>query len=75
MSTRIKRRDNYIYDEKYEDIWSELWLRPGAPRYVIDAVYRAMSRHFHPDLGEIDERGQQRLNDAYTHLKKLTEGV
>lgn len=72
MSVRITRRDNPVYDDRYTDIWNELWLRPGAPRAVIDAAYRALSRQFHPDMGEDDRRAQQRLNDAYQKLKEIT---
>lgn len=73
MSVRVKIRDNPIYDAKYEDVWSELWLRPGAPRIVVDAAYRALSRQYHPDLGEEDLRAQVRLNEAYKQLKGMSE--
>lgn len=65
----VRHRINYIKDEAYADDWGELWLRPGAPEHVLDAVYRALSRRYHPDLGEEDARAQQRINAAYTRLK------
>ncbi len=64
MSTRITARTRRIIDEKYADAWAELWLRPGAPREVIDAAFRALARLHHPDSGGSEE-AMQRLNAAY----------
>ncbi len=68
VTTRIKR----IHDDKYADIWSELFLIPGAPRAVIDAAYFALSKQYHPDISEADGRAQIRLNEAY---RKIIEGL
>jgi len=40
-----------------------LYVQPNAPREVIDAAYRALSKKYHPDLGGSEERMKQ-LNDA-----------
>ncbi len=64
MSTRVTVRTRRIIDEKYADAWSELWLKPGAPREVIDAAYRTLARLYHPDAGGSEE-AMTRLNRAY----------
>lgn len=71
-TTVIVRRKR-IVDERYATLWSELELMPGAGRDMIDAAYRTLSRRYHPDLGEEDQRAQQRLNEAYHKLRKLAE--
>ncbi len=71
MPTRVTYRVKRTYDEKYADLWSELWLKPGAPRAVIVASYRALSKQYHPDVSEADGRAQQRLNNAYKKLIAL----
>ena len=67
MSQRIKHRATYLYDERYATSWSELWLKPGAPREVIDAVYRVLARRYHPESGG-DPEAMQRLNAAYKQI-------
>jgi len=47
--------------------WATLWLRPGAPVEVIRAVYRALARLHHPDVGG-DSATMQRINAAYERL-------
>lgn len=32
-----------------DDAWAALWLRPGAPREVVEAAYRALAPKWHPD--------------------------
>jgi hypothetical protein len=49
--------------------WETLWLRPGAPEYVIRAVFRAMAQRHHPDHGG-DEMTMKRLNNAFEALTK-----
>jgi DnaJ-class molecular chaperone len=66
MSNRVRNR--LIKDKDYADDWSELFLIPGAPRIVIDAAYKALSKQYHPDTGYVDERAQARLNAAYDRL-------
>ena len=66
MSVRFRR----LYDPRYADAWSELWLKPGAPQEVVDAVYRVLSKQYHPDLGKEDHRAQVRLNAAYREITK-----
>lgn len=67
---KMSVRTRQIHDRNYADLWAELWLRPGAPREVIDAAYRALSRKYHPDTGVNDPMAQQRLNVAYKKLIK-----
>ena len=66
MPVRMRR----IYDEKYADLWSELWLIPGAPEQVITAVYHTLSKAYHPDKHG-DPLAQQRLNDTYKKVMTL----
>ena len=67
MSTRVTHRTRRIVDAKYADACSELWLKPGAPREVIDAAYRALARLYHPDAGGSEE-AMTRLNLAYRQI-------
>lgn len=73
MPRRIRKRNRRIFDERYASVWDELWLKPGAPRAVIDAAYKALSKQYHPDVSEADGRAQIRLNTAYTTLISLEE--
>lgn len=60
----VRTRRTY---KNYADIYSELHLLPSAPRQVIDAAYRALSRMYHPDLQEgeeLSEAERQRLHEA-----------
>lgn len=66
-------RTRKVYDDKYTSLWSELWLLPGAPREVVDAVYKTLAKKYHPDTGEEDVRAMTRLNEAYRQLRRLTE--
>lgn len=49
------------------DAWETLWLRPGAPEYVIKAVFRAMALENHPDRGG-DHAAMVRINAAFETL-------
>jgi hypothetical protein len=51
-----------------------LYVLPDAPRCVVDAAYRALSREFHPDHASDDQRDQAHetmiaLNAAYSILR------
>lgn len=48
---------------------AELFLLPDAPECVINAVYRALSKQYHPDAGGNIEQ-MQRLNSAVEVLRK-----
>jgi len=50
------------------DAYQILFLRPGAPDFVISAVYRALAKQMHPDAGGSDE-AMQRLNQAIEVLR------
>jgi curved DNA-binding protein CbpA len=63
MTVRIRR--SY---KNYADEFSELHLLPTAPREVVDAAYRALSRLYHPDQGRADPEAMYRLNDAYREI-------
>jgi DnaJ-class molecular chaperone len=73
MSVRVRHRTNRIYDEQYAGAWAVLHLQPSAPREVVDAAYRALSRMYHPDVSEADQRAQEMLNTAYEEIRDLME--
>ena len=50
------------------DPYDVLGVRPGAPREVIDASYRALAKSRHPDTGGTVE-AMNELNAAYEALK------
>lgn len=54
---------------KHDSEYSEMHLLPTAPGFVIEAVYRALAKASHPDLGgsTVD---MQRLNAAYEALQR-----
>ena len=43
-------------------------LLPTAPKEVIDAAYRALSRMYHPDAGKAQPEAMYRLNNAYQRI-------
>ena len=54
------------------DAWYQtLFLQPGAPPPVIDAVYRQLAKLYHPDVGG-DLRTMQAINDAYARIKQAS---
>lgn len=53
-----------------DDPWAVLHLRPGAPRAIIDAVWKAMAKELHPDRGG-DEEQFKRVKNAYEKLTKV----
>jgi len=60
--------DGHADERGDPDPWAVLWLRPGAPDYVIDAAYRAIAKHLHPDAGG-DHLGMVRINAAVEQLR------
>ena len=52
--------------------WAALYLVPGAPAQVVDAVYRALAKLYHPDSGPNggDLPRMKALNLAYEKLRK-----
>ncbi len=46
-----------------------LFLRAGAPDAVIDAVYRALAKEYHPDVNPRGADTMVRINKAYQTLK------
>lgn len=53
-----------------DDPWAVLHLRPGAPRAIIDAVWKALAKELHPDRGG-DEEQFKRVKSAYEKLTKV----
>jgi DnaJ-domain-containing protein 1 len=49
-----------------------LGLRPGAPKEVVDAAYRALAKKYHPDAGGSVEM-MSVLNEAYHHIKETNK--
>lgn len=48
-----------------------LYLRPGAPKELIDAAYKTLARLHHPDKGG-DTATMQAINAAYERIKDAT---
>lgn len=46
-----------------------LYLQPDAPRWVIDAVYRAAIKRYHPDTGKGDQEQMAAINVAVALLR------
>lgn len=71
-----KRRYTYTQSEETasslssttSDDWALFHLRPTAPRALLDAAYRELSKIHHPDKGG-DIVMMQKLNAAYLRLK------
>ncbi len=53
-----------------ESAYATLYLTPGAPLEVIQAVYRTLAKLHHPDLGGSTELMAE-INDAYNYLVEL----
>lgn len=70
---QITRRIKRTADERYADVFSELHLLPTAPRALVDAAYRTLSKQYHPDVNDADAVAQQRLNVAYQRIKETLE--
>lgn len=51
-----------------DDAYRILYLQPDAPRFIVDAAYRALAKHFHPDVGG-DTAAMQRINAAVEVLR------
>lgn len=68
--TRRTNRVRRILDKDYADDWSVLFLRPGAPKELVDAAYRILSKKYHSDVGGNDE-AQKQLNKAYDRLNSM----
>lgn len=53
--------------------WSELHLLPTAPRALVEAAYRVLTRECHPDVGG-DHEAMVRLNAAIEALRESGGG-
>ncbi len=53
------------------DLYAILQVQPTADSAVVGAAYRALARHYHPDLGG-DERAMMALNGAWEVLRDPT---
>ncbi|MBA2708315.1 MAG: J domain-containing protein [Gemmatimonadaceae bacterium] len=49
---------------KQRDPWEVLGIRPGQPREMIDAAFRAKSKMAHPDMPGGSHEAMQELNEA-----------
>lgn len=50
-------------------LYKTLYVIPGAPREVVKAAYKALSKKYHPDTGGDAEKFKA-VQDAYTRLKE-----
>jgi curved DNA-binding protein CbpA len=51
------------------DAYGVLQITESAEDYVLEAAYRALARHFHPDGATPDERRMAEINRAYDLLR------
>lgn len=51
------------------DPWSVLYLRKGAPMYIVDAVWKALAKRLHPDAGG-DAEAFRMVKEAYDTVRK-----
>lgn len=62
-------------NEVSSDSWSKMFLIKGAPVEIIQAVYRVLSKKYHPDLAGGSEEKMKELNAVYKELMAgLTNG-
>jgi curved DNA-binding protein CbpA len=57
-----------LTDDEF-DAYGVLQITPHAEEFVLEAAYRAMARHFHPDGATPDERRMAQINRAYDLLR------
>ena len=51
------------------DVYKTLRVDPGAEDFVIEAAYRALARHFHPDGSNPSDERMATINRAYDQVK------
>jgi curved DNA-binding protein CbpA len=51
------------------DAYDVLQITPNAEDYVLEAAYRALARHFHPDGATPDEDRLEEINRAYALVR------
>jgi hypothetical protein len=56
---------------KQAEWYKTLFLQPGAPPALVDAVYRQLAKLYHPDVGG-DLRTMQAINEAYARIKQTS---
>jgi len=56
---------------KYEECFASLFLTPNAPHEIVDAVWKAVVRKYHPDVGGDEDRFVQ-MKDAYEKIKGIS---
>jgi curved DNA-binding protein CbpA len=57
-----------LTDDEF-DAYGTLQITPNAEDYVLEAAYRALARHFHPDGSTPDEGRMAAINRAYDLLR------
>lgn len=60
----------YSHGVVEDDPWAVLHLRPGAPKAIIQAAWRALAKELHPDHGG-DEKQFMKVKAAYDKLMKV----
>ena len=63
--TKVFKKEKCTLDEAY----ATLHLRTGAPRLIVDAVWKALAHQHHPDRGG-DEEVFKQILEAYTKIKE-----
>lgn len=58
---------DFPQQEVSNDYWSKLYLIPGAPVEIIQAVYKILCKKYHPDLGG-DVEKMQAINIAHKEI-------
>jgi DnaJ-class molecular chaperone len=53
-----------------DEDYSVLHLHSTAPSYIVDAVYKAMAKHYHPDVNPKGADKMRKINSAYERIRK-----
>lgn len=58
---------------EYIDDYATLYLTPNAPHDIVDVVWKALARQYHPDTGG-DSETFIKISDAYQRIKRGIDG-
>ena len=68
--TRISVRTRVHWNSRDADDWSVFHLRADAPEWALDAMFKEMSKRYHPDVTGNQGEAQRILNETWERLKQ-----
>jgi hypothetical protein len=68
-----KTLENVVQDHDKVKWFGVLYLTPDAPEFIVKAVWRALARKLHPDVGG-DPEVFKELNNVYEEVMKHVRG-